>query len=134
MGLDNGISIKRTSFSSTLEELKQFETIYDKEHEYDFSICYWRKCWNVRNRILNALYILEPNDSYTILSIDDIDTIIDILKSFNSENWDDYGGSIWDWTDGIDEKMQYDIANLEQLKIIKERYENSIEIYFYNSW
>ena len=27
MGLDNGISIKRTSFSSTLEELKQFQKI-----------------------------------------------------------------------------------------------------------
>ena len=135
MGLDNGIQIKRNTSTNSIPELKQFELAYDNKHQFDFEICYWRKCYNIRNMIMDVVESARDNDNSDILTTTDIEKIIHGLQSFNSANWQENGGSIWDWDDEEDpysEKIQRDIENLKNLQTLMEKYD--LEVYFYDSY
>ena len=135
MGLDNGIQIKRNTSTNSIPELKQFELAYDNKHQFDFEICYWRKCYNIRNMIMDVVESARDNDNSDILTTTDIEKIIHGLQSFNSANWQENGGSIWDWDDEeypYSEKIQRDIENLKNLHTLMEKYD--LEVYFYDSY
>ena len=135
MGLDNGIQIKRNTSTNSIPELKQFELSYDNKHQFDFEICYWRKCYNIRNMIMDVIESARDNDNSDILTTTDIEKIIHGLQSFNSTNWQENGGSIWDWDDEeypYSEKIQRDIENLKNLQTLMEKYD--LEVYFYDSY
>ena len=135
MGLDNSIEIKRNAYTNSIPELRQFELEYDKAYEYDFEICYWRKCWNIRNDILWIIgERLSDKYEYT-LDKEDIDQIIKLLESYNADNFEDSGGCIWDWDDEeypYSEKVQQDIESLKVLRQLMDKYE--LEVYFYDSY
>ena len=135
MGLDNGIQIKRNTSTNSIPELKQFELAYDNKHQFDFEICYWRKCYNIRNMIMDVVESARDNDNSDILTTTDIEKIVHGLQSFNSANWQENGGSIWDWDDEeypYSEKIQRDIENLKNLQTLMEKYD--LEVYFYDSY
>ena len=135
MGLDNGIQIKRNTSTNSIPELKQFELAYDNKYQFDFEICYWRKCYNIRNMIMDVVESARDNDNSDILTTTDIEKIIHGLQSFNSANWQENGGSIWDWDDEeypYSEKIQRDIENLKNLQTLMEKYD--LEVYFYDSY
>ena len=135
MGLDNSIQIKRNTSTNSIPELKQFELSYDNKHQFDFEICYWRKCYNIRNMIMDVVESARNNDNSDILTTTDIEKIIHGLQSFNSANWQENGGSIWDWDDEeypYSEKIQRDIENLKNLQTLMEKYD--LEVYFYDSY
>ena len=135
MGLDNGIQIKRNTSTNSIPELKQFELSYDNKHQFDFEICYWRKCYNIRNMVMDVVEGARDNDNSDILTTTDIEKIIHGLQSFNSANWQENGGSIWDWDDEeypYSEKIQRDIENLKNLQMLMEKYD--LEVYFYYSY
>ena len=135
MGLDNGIQIKRNTSTNSIPELKQFELAYDNKHQFDFEVCYWRKCYNIRNMIMDVVESARDNDNSDILTTTDIEKIIHGLQSFNSANWQENGGSIWDWDDEeypYSEKIQRDIENLKNLQTLMEKYD--LEVYFYDSY
>lgn len=135
MGLDNSIQIKRNTSTNSIPELKQFELAYDNKHQFDFEICYWRKCYNIRNMIMDVVESARDNDNSDILTTTDIEKIIHGLQSFNSANWQENGGSIWDWDDEeypYSEKIQRDIENLKNLQTLMEKYD--LEVYFYDSY
>ena len=135
MGLDNGIQIKRNTSTNSIPELKQFELAYDNKHQFDFEICYWRKCYNIRNMIMDVVESARDNDNSDILTTTDIEKIIHGLQSFNSANWQENGGSIWEWDDEeypYSEKIQRDIENLKNLQTLMEKYD--LEVYFYDSY
>lgn len=126
--------MKRTSYTSTIPELQQFNVEWDTEHKYDFEICYWRKCWNIRNMIIEIIKDTYINVISEPLTPDDIDNIIKGLKSLNSDNWQDDDGSIWDW-DGEDNysiHIKHDIENLQSLRKLMDKYK--LEVYFYDSY
>lgn len=135
MGLDNSIQIKRNTSTNSIPELKQFELAYDNKHQFDFEICYWRKCYNIRNMIMDVIESARDNDNSDILTTTDIEKIIHGLQSFNSANWQENGGSIWDWDDEeypYSEKIQRDIENLKNLQTLMKKYD--LEVYFYDSY
>ena len=135
MGLDNGIQIKRNTSTNSIPELKQFELSYDNKHQFDFEICYWRKCYNIRNMVMDVVEGARDNDNSDILTTTDIEKIIHGLQSFNSANWQENGGSIWDWDDEeypYSEKIQRDIENLKKLQTLMEK--SDLEVYFYDSY
>ena len=135
MGLDNGLCVRRNEYTNNIKELKRFEESWDHDHKYDFSFCYWRKCWNIRSMIFDVVHGVHDNDESDLLTIEDIDNIINGLKSFNSKNWQDNGGSIWDWDDEeypYSEKVKHDIKNLNRLKRLMKKY--NLEVYFYDSY
>lgn len=135
MGLDNSIEVKRNAYTSSIPELRQFELEYDKTHEYDFEICYWRKCWNIRSDILWIIGERFGDQYEYALDKEDIDQIIKLLESYNADDFEDSGSCIWDWDDEdypYSEKIQQDIEKLKVLKRLMDKYE--LEVYFYDSY
>lgn len=69
------------------------------------------------------------------LTTTDVDNIIKGLQSFNSENWQEDSGSIWDWDDEecpYSEQVLRDIKNLQYLRKLMDKYD--LEVYFYDSY
>ena len=132
MGLDNGIEVRRNDYTRSIPELWQFELEFDKDN---FEVCYWRKCWNIRNDIL---WIIGERfgDQYEYnLDKKDVDQIIKLLESYNADNFEDSGSCIWDWNDEeypYSEKIRQDIENLKVLRGLMDKYE--LEVYFYDSY
>ena len=58
MGLDNGIVVEGVP----KEKIDSKYVIFEDELMEDFPsfhLCYWRKCWNIRNLILDLINIDE---------------------------------------------------------------------------
>lgn len=87
----------------------------------------------MRRDILSLLCKKEYNDEYRFyLTTDDVERIIELLKSYDSNSWED---SIWDWDDEewpYSEKVKQDIENLKTLRELMDKYE--LEVYFYDSY
>lgn len=131
MGLDNSLCIKRNEKSMNIySKLKHYEEVWDTKKEFDFDICYWRKCYNIRTLISEAIGGIADN-GYTPLKREDIPKIIAILKSLNADNWDDCGGSIWEWEEH-EEINGYHIEDLEYLYELMG--EHDLDVYFYDSY
>lgn len=132
MGLDNGIMIRRNKAAERhYDKLMRFEFDWDKNHQEDFEVCYWRKCWNVRaaiERIIDG----DINQKRTSLSTDHISEIIDFLASLNEDNWEDWGSSIWEFEEQQPFLCQQ-VADLMDLLSLMEE-EPEIEVYFYDSY
>ena len=142
MGLDNGIIIK----SKTEKGFDFLNEYYHDEINKSYSpgeyeIVYWRKCWNLRGRMLEV-FKDNPTEMYgykTSLSIVDLKKVVElVLKYFLDEkNWDsEYGQSIWEWetmlrniADEIFEIRRFlDNAKEEEIQ------DEDLEIYFYDSY
>lgn len=133
MGLDNSIMIERNEYSNKIKnKLKSFILDFDDEERYNFEVCYWRKCWNVREDISDAIGGILDNRR-TSLNIDNLKSILLILKGYNKENWK-YGGwgSIWTWEEHKKINKKH-IKNLEYLIKLKKKYPD-LEIYFLDSY
>jgi hypothetical protein len=135
MGLDNGIIAKTGIENERLRKklFKHFTLDINKGYE----IAYWRRCWNVRKLIILALmgnkHIIPDNDSRIKLTIEDIDKIIKVLKSFTKYNWEDYGYSLWTYKAQKPFNKIY-IKNLKKIKRLMKKFPNELEVYFYDSY
>ena len=130
MGLDNGLCIKRNEKSMNIyDKIKHFEDDWDKEHKYDFEVTYWRKCWNVRSLIADCIGGINDCGN-TPITREQISLIINVLKSLNTETWDE-GMSIWTWEEQEPHMQQY----IENLKYLYELMgEHDLDVYFYDSY
>ena len=110
-----------------------FDEEWRAKHNYDLEVAYWRKCWNVRSIIMDVLNVRENNDSYTTMTIDDVDAVITALCKINKKNWLDRGSTIWDWKEfkGIQRR---NIRNLHRLHHMMRKKPEVFEVYFYDSW
>lgn len=129
MGLDNGICVKKTEYT---KRLGLFEDKYPEYPDLDYEICYWRKCWNVRNMIYSVIKELPENNSQLELSAEDLINIRNGLKEYNKKNWSERE-SIWIWKE-IKPNIKKHIADLKILIRAKQIYGDQIEIYFYDSY
>ena len=131
MGLDNGIQIRRNKVAMSIyDKIKCFEQEWAKPYEYDFEICYWRKCYNIRSLIFNCIGSCN-NDGEIPIQREDIPKIIEILKSLNSKNWEDEGSSIWTYEEQKPHIKQQ-IKNLKRVYRLMDKYD--LEVYFYDSY
>lgn len=134
MGLDNGIIIIRNNYSNKIKALKRFTVSYDKDETYPFEVCYWRKCWNVRDNILDIVGIENECQGRFYLDVPMIEEIILVLKSYNKKTWE-YGGwsgSIWEWSEYKKANRRH-IRNLKRLIKTMGKYPE-LEVYFYDSY
>ena len=74
MGLDNGIIL---NIAVSVPEPEQLD--FPKEVE----ICYWRKDWELRNRIMYRCGFDEDGGGEYTLTIENINTIISILQELS---------------------------------------------------
>ena len=88
----------------------------------------------MRRAIFNAI-CGDYEDYETYFDLDDLYRIIEALKEFNEESWDDDEdgwGSIWEWDDYKDVHLA-NIYRLERLAEIMAEHPD-IEVYFYDSY
>ena len=110
-----------------------FDEEYRAKHNYDLEVAYWRKCWNVRSIIMDILKVEDNNDSYTTMTIDDVDAVITALCKINKKNWLDCGSTIWEWED-FKNIQRRNIRNLRRLRYMMKKKPDVFEVYFYDSW
>lgn len=135
MGLDNSIEVKRNVYTNSIPELQRFELEDDKAHEYDFEVCAWCKCWNIRNDILWIIGERFSDKYEYVLDKEDIDQIVKLFESYNADNFEGSGSCIWDWDDDeypYSKKIQQDIESLKVLRQLMDKYE--LDVYFYDSY
>lgn len=126
MGLDNGITVKATSRWEAIQEL---DASFSQKYNGSWEVCYWRKCWNVRNDIFSVLACpRENNDGQYPVQLEHIDQIIDVLKSYNEDNWE---LSIWEFEE-MKPHLKEQAKNLKKLKKLMEIY--PLSVYFYDSY
>lgn len=134
MGLDMGISVRRScrGFERNYKWFEKFIETWEREYGYDVDICYWRKCYNIRDAIWGAIEKCHDNSESDTLDVNDIDTIVEILCAFNEENWSDGSGSIWEW-EVIHPLLCKQTAALMELRELMVE-DPEIEIYYYESY
>lgn len=113
---------------------KQAQMTYYNYGEYA-EVAYWRKCWNVRHAIMNAIAGGIEDNGETSICLEDVYAIIAALETFTEENWDDDSwayGSIWEWEEYKDHHAN-NIARLKLLALLMED-EPDLEVYFYDSY
>ncbi len=106
MGLDNGIiltlnhKIDMDSIPYNVQIQLDECGLSDGRHKgLEYDICYWRKCWNIRNKIIDILNAPQCGGVYEIDKPSQILMIRDAIADFlaHPETWEDeYGDSIWD--------------------------------------
>ena len=139
MGLDNGILIRRKQNEKpniTLL-LKPFTMPYDTEERYSYEVCYWRKCWNVRQAIIDHVLGDGYEDCTDVnLTSGQVLDIIEILSNYNEENWSPKGcffDSIWTWEEHEPHNTRH-IENLKRVYELMTEYPEDIEVWFYDSY
>lgn len=144
MGLDNGIVVGIKKKENETIEIPEYIVDWVKDESMDkdnprfshYEICYWRKCWNIRNKIVNICS--EDIETNPIVELS-LEELIQIREEFiNYLTHPDFwttgiGGSIWTF-DAILPRLARDIAALSW--VIKRMTEDPTEIvcYFYDSY
>ena len=131
MGLDNGIILKVNPENiSITNKLIKLDKTYDDNPNIE--ICYWRKCWGVRNAIVNKFHFKQEGGEHK-LDIEDIPVIIKILFSFCGQTeWEEKADSIWEWEEFKD-TLRQQILNLTWLYDYMLA-NPDVEVYFYDSY
>ena len=139
MGLDNGILIK-TRQKLSPESLPLFVNIEMDEYKmadegggYWYEVCYWRKCWNIRNIILDIISSKENDDGIYALNKNDIRQLRYALNGYilNPYKWDDdyeNGQTIWDSSVMLSHLIR-DMANLAWLENYMDNHKVYVEFY-----
>jgi hypothetical protein len=131
MGLDNGIvlqGVKRENIK--VPWFVSFPFATDFEHRLD--VCYWRKCWGIRERIRNLLHM--DNKVYEApVEEDDIPALIRLLENFlDKDYWDNNAESIWEY----DEYKSHLLQQIKNLLWLREflKLNPCVKCYFYDSY
>lgn len=71
------------------------------------------------------------------LTKENIEQIIELLQSYNDDNWEDGGSCIWEFTSeeegwSYSEHIKQDIESLQLLLQLMNKYD--LEVYFYDSY
>lgn len=138
MGLDNGIMLKVNILNKNIKVPKCFN--HEEWYEPgEYEVCYWRKCWGVRNKIITKVFKRERfSDEYTFEIVpDDVIKIIKILKYYdNKKNWDRDNSTIW-WykEDKIHKQIRRQIKCLRKLySFLRKYHKKDVVCYFYDSY
>ena len=128
MGLDNGIVLKVKSTELPLWVQKMIEfTPYN-----GVDICYWRKCWGLRDTILTKVVYDYGDSRYNLLE-GDIHEIRKILRYFsNRKRWEDEGRSIWAYEDIRRRLFKQRIVLWWLERYLRKN--PTVECYFYDSY
>lgn len=128
MGLDNGIVIRKLT-EEQFNQIPDRISLNDRLEEYE--LCYWRKCWSIRNQI-NRLIKMGEDEFDKQLKQEDIEGIIAILKKhLNKDYYNDYADTIWSYNE-IKNVLKSQIKNLNWLKEFMKT--NNNEVFWYDSY
>ena len=143
MGLDNGITMRsKIPIEVPCELVRVSESIcsaYDKNYTFEYELCYWRKCWNIRHGIGMALGTnLGEDASKDRLDIGDVKNIWHVLNHLNNKRTWDSGDSIWTYKEMRD-NLDCSLLTLEWVIYLMRNYsqlfkDGCICVEFYDSY
>lgn len=131
MGLDNAITLE---LNKETQQSKWLNMIMDKNND----VIYYRKCWNIRDAILEAIGISKYNQEACIgIADNDIKAIIKVLKRINNRRT--WNNNFWNYSGRVFINLWIDVIKLRLLlfylkHINKEFYRQGNMIYFYDSY
>lgn len=137
MGLDNGIVVEGVP----KEKIDSKYVIFEDELTEDFPsfhICYWRKCWNIRNLIFDCIDVDERETDGCDFTLEkhELIGIIDALAYFSKLSEEEYesyyANDIWGYYLMIS-KTKMDIDALMWLVDLYDECPN-IKVIFYDSY
>lgn len=129
MGLDNGFILKNIN-KADIPRFIRYDDNYMKENEVE--LVYWRKCWGLRDAVLQVLHAGDEGGDYQV-DAEDIPAILRSIYPFLSkEFWEANADSIWTFEEKIDSLTQ-DTLNLHWLHAYMEGHPE-VECYFYDSY
>lgn len=134
MGLDNGLVLRtRKQIDSNLVPSYVQITAEPTNDTltFEYEVCYWRKCWNIRDMIFNCLGDVDKDNYHYEVSVSTLESIRDGIYKFlcNGDDWED---SIWTFDEMIDH-LSLDIVNLSWvINYLKE--DPHAYVYFYDSY
>ena len=136
MGLDNGIILyTQTPIENIPKELSdRLNDICHTENGYEYDICYWRRCHNIRRNIADVLFGYPPEYcGKENLDIGDVKEIYHVIQYLNKRHiWDQIDNdSIWSY-DEIHDQLDDDLLYLEWLIYFMRR--NECRVDFYDSY
>lgn len=113
MGLDNGFvvhGLKRKDIPLFVKLPFDFDLKDDS-----IEIAYYRKCWGLRNMIVNTLHM--PSDGYeTKVDSEDLAAILrKITPFFKEDYWENEGDSIWTFDEAFEFTLLQQTINLKWL-------------------
>ena len=128
MGLDNEVVIKKNDKTVGIED--KLGALFE-EHRNEYSVAYYRKCYNIRNEILYIInHRFDEEYEYT-LDVECVEQIIEYLQSLTADTWNDSGSSIWEWEE-MEDNIQQDIESLSALAELMQEYD--LDVVFYDSY
>ena len=129
MGLDNGVFLNKPT--SVIPFYVKVDSWASSEDSVE--ICYWRKCWGIRDEILSLFPEADSNDSCLKLTPEYIRAIRKIIRSFmNKKKWEEESNSIWTY-DEIHLRLIKQWIALWWLEHYLKKNPDA-EAYFYDSW
>lgn len=136
MGLDNGIVIRRIKKENLLKFPNFIKcTAYNEDtndNSYCVEIAYWRKCWGIRQVIIDTFHLDADNANY-VFDKEDISILIkELIPFLSKEYWEENSDSIWEFEDYVENMLQI-LLNLKWLETYWQ--ENpDIKVEFYDSY
>lgn len=134
MGLDNGICVRRTEQTNTKSWLSRYCGHWDTKGEFDFDICYWRKCHNIREIVQEITGDRFVDGGDTILTFSDLVALQAELAELNEETWEEKGYSFWSWEDHEPVNNGHLASLAELLAALIDEGEDEYIVYFYDSY
>ena len=134
MGLDNGIVLV-TKHKIKQEDIPDYIDLSDYKEEnnsYSYDICYWRKCWGLRNWFLREAYPNWDLDQYRFQMTErEVNILLKIIRHYlrHPEDWND---SIWEF-DEIKPCLREQQWNLVLLRTWMRKHPDAY-VYFYDSY
>lgn len=125
----------QTPIENIPKELRgRFDDICRTENGYEYGICYWRKCRNVRRNIADAIFGYVPYDcNKEDLDVGDVKEIYHVIEYLNKRYiWDQIDNdSIWTY-DEMKDTLEDNLMCLEWLIWFMRH--NECRVDFYDSY
>ena len=117
MGLDNGFLVKSNRRKLTREDLpKIIQYPFESDYGDGPEIIYWRKCWGLRNMVLDLLGKRSEADNVCgVYIFEKADQVFEVIKAllpwFDEEHWEEDSDSIWTYRE-MEDTLKQNICNL----------------------
>lgn len=133
MGLDNGLILHNKEKIKFPDEVRICDW-WESSGCYHYSLCYWRKCWNIRHEM--AQIISAPLDYVAKYNLDitEVKNLWRAINELNSKRAWENSDSFWSY-DEMRDHLDRDLLALEWLiHFMRTHKEEDYAVEFYDSY